>query len=74
MDKYYGFYRAQVTNSADPRNMNRVRTLIPQVLQNTESGWAYPLIPNATKPKAGDIVFVTFEGGDIMYPLWIGKI
>lgn len=71
---YYGFYRALVTNINDPLGKNRIRAQVPQVLQNVESGWAYPLVPNATKPTAGDVVFITFEGGDTMYPLWIGKV
>ena len=70
---YFGFYRAQVTSVSDPKNLNRIKALVPQVLQNVASGWAYPLISNAPTPKIGDIVFVTFEGGDLMYPLWIGK-
>jgi hypothetical protein len=41
----------------------------------TEAGaWALPCLPpgGAATPAIGDLVWVTFEGGDTDYPIWVG--
>lgn len=41
--KYYGLYRGIVLDSNDPINKGRVRLLIPQVLGEAPTDWAWPM-------------------------------
>lgn len=66
----YGTYRALVANTDDPEAAARVTVIIPQVLGNAESHWAIPSAPTNVLPNPGDLVWVTFDGGDLGAPVY----
>lgn len=78
--RYFGKYRAIVTDVKDPDNMGRIRAKVPAVYGDGEaSDWAFPVVPFAGRdyglfllPEVGDSVWFEFEGGDIEHPLWTG--
>lgn len=77
--KYYGKYRAIVTDVNDPIHSGRIRVRCPRVLGNAVSSWCLPCIPNAIDgsgdfflPPVGEAVWVEFEEGDISKPIWSG--
>lgn len=46
-----GIYRGLCTNNSDPGKLLRIRLLVPQVLGEAESAWAWPcLIPGWPQP------------------------
>lgn len=65
-----GFYRATVVDVKDPENRKRVRLRIPHILGEAVTGWAEPMAC-IWKPDVGDVVWATFEGGDLSYPLYL---
>jgi type VI secretion system (T6SS) baseplate-like injector VgrG len=72
---YNGTYRGVVTNNADPENLGRLKTQVPQVLGTVQTEWAWPASPNIAgiPPLAiGDPVWVAFEGGSLEHPIWLG--
>lgn len=76
---YYGKYRGIVTDNQDPRRLSRVKARVPEVLGDTESGWALPCVPYAgdgsgvyTVPEPGTGVWIEFEAGDVSRPIWSG--
>jgi hypothetical protein len=78
-DRFYGKYRAFVTDNSDPANLGRLRARVPEVLHDVETGWALPCAPYAgagsglyTVPAAGAGVWIEFEAGDVSRPLWSG--
>lgn len=73
--KFYGLYRGVVVDNKDPLNKGRLRLQIPQVMGNSTSGWAWGVFPSGTTtslPEVGSGVFVMFEGGDLVFPIWTG--
>lgn len=73
--RFYGIYRGKVVNSNDPDKHGRVRVVIPQILGDNPTNWAWPMDSSAIKTKApfsGQGVWVMFEGGDPSYPIWTG--
>lgn len=73
--KYYGKYRARVTNIDDPQKMGRIKAICPKVLgPSEETAWALPNLPPGyfRLPKIGDLVWLEFEDGDPNYPIWTG--
>jgi uncharacterized protein involved in type VI secretion and phage assembly len=77
--QYVGKYRGVVTDNADPLRTGRVRATVPDVLGDTESGWALPCAPFGgpgaglfALPPKGSAVWVEFEHGDPDYPVWSG--
>ena len=77
--RHYGKYRGTVTDNQDPRNQGRVRTKVPEVLADVDSGWALPCTPYAgdttgayAVPPVGAGVWVEFEAGDVSRPIWTG--
>jgi hypothetical protein len=79
-DGFVGLYRAMVVDNLDPVYSGRVRVEVPAVLGEGQSGWAMPCVPYldpelklVTIPPVGTGVWVTFEGGDPDYPVWIGR-
>lgn len=74
MYKYFGVYRAVAVNPADTSDLKRIRVTVPSL--STGDVWAFPLLrsPTAAMPdvRAGDGVWVMFEGGDLNYPVWVG--
>ena len=76
--RYYSTYRAIVINNNDELNMNRVHVYIPSV-QNGIKIWALPKSTTIggcfhglklTTPLVGEVVYIEFEGGDPLRPLW----
>jgi hypothetical protein len=79
--RFYGKYRAFVSDNADPENLGRLKLTIPSVLgANVVSGWAMPCTPyGGCKdrgfffiPEKQDGVWVEFEGGLLEFPVWVG--
>ena len=71
---YYGKYRAEVVDVADPEQRGRIRVKCPEVLGTQISRWALPcFMPNTfTVPAKGTLVWVEFEGGRKDSPIWTG--
>jgi hypothetical protein len=76
---FYGKYRGVVTDNQDPLFIGRVRAKVPDVLGETESGWAMACTPFAGNgsgffaiPDVGVGVWIEFEHGDPEYPIWTG--
>jgi hypothetical protein len=73
--RFIGVYRGIVVDNNDPLNKGRLRLQIPQVLLEEETGWAWAIhssgIASVSIP-VGTSVWVTFEGGDPSFPVWIG--
>ena len=78
LGRYYSTYRAIVINNNDELNMNRVHVYIPSV-QNGIKVWALPKSTTIggcfhglklTTPLVGEVVYIEFEGGDPLRPLW----
>lgn len=74
MFKYFGVYRAVAVTPTDPTDLKRIRVTVPAL--STGDVWAFPMLraPAASMPdvRAGDGVWVMFEGGDLNYPVWVG--
>ena len=43
MERYYGLYRGEIYRADDPENLGRVQLVIPQVLGQVVTDWAYPV-------------------------------
>lgn len=77
-DQYYGVYRGIVANNQDPKNLGRLQLKCPAVYgEDTYEEWAFPKGIFAGKgigsfwiPNNGDMVWVSFEGGDPRFPIW----
>src|SRR5438045_154627 len=76
---FYGKYRGTVDDNADPRNLGRIRARVPEVLGTVVSGWAVPALPYSgdksgvfVLPKKGAGVWIEFEAGETMRPIWSG--
>jgi uncharacterized protein involved in type VI secretion and phage assembly len=79
--RFYGKYRAFVSDNADPEHRGRLRLRIPSVLgKDVVSGWALPCAPYGGAanqgfffiPDKGAGVWVEFEAGLLEYPVWVG--
>jgi len=75
--RYYSKYRAIVVENKDPDDLGKLAVIVPQIGMNN-SVWAYPCINDGTTkagfkwltPKIGAIIYVEFQMGDPLYPLW----
>ena len=65
-------YQGSVVDDADPLGEHRLRVIVPEVWGTEAGAWARPSLPpgGAATPAIGDLVWVTFEGGDTDYPIW----
>lgn len=79
--RFYGKYRGQVVDNADPRKLGRLKVSVPSVLGTEEvTGWAMPCVPFGGEvgmgflfvPEVGAGVWVEFEEGDLEFPIWTG--
>lgn len=77
--RYFGKYRGVVDDNQDPKNLFRIKAIVPVVMGSEESlGWAFPLtltgggknVGDTWLPAKGDYVWIEFEGGDTSSPLW----
>lgn len=75
--RYYGLYRGEVVDSADPEKRGRVRVLVPSVHRDTapKDAWFEPVFLGAGggrgtfwPPEPGDSVRVSFDNGDPQVP------
>jgi hypothetical protein len=74
--RYYSCYKGYVVNNEDPRGMNRLKVCVPAV--NGVMLWALPKGQHGAlnsgfkflAPQIGDVVWVTFEAGDLSKPIW----
>lgn len=79
--KYYGKYRAIVTDTNDPEKRGRVKVTCPKVYGSSKSPWCQPCVPYAydnggdfVLPKLNDFVWIEFEEGDVQYPIYVGGL
>jgi hypothetical protein len=78
-DRFYGKYRGLVLNNTDPLQLGRLQATVPEVLGETQSGWALPSAPYGGTacglfaiPPVGAGVWIEFEAGDVSRPIWTG--
>lgn len=79
-DKFYGKYRAYVSDNLDPENLGRLKLVIPSVLGRGSTDWALPCFPFGggqgygwyAVPEKDSWVWAEFEEGDLNRPLWTG--
>lgn len=79
-NRYFGKYRAFVTNVEDPDQRGRCKLSIPSVLGEEESDWALPVTGYGggedfgmlAIPPVGSQVIAEFLEGDISSPMWTG--
>jgi uncharacterized protein involved in type VI secretion and phage assembly len=76
--QYFGKFRGQVVDNADPLKKGRLKVLVPQVL-GTVTVWATPCVPYAgpalgfyAMPEVETGVWIEFEAGDPSHPIWTG--
>jgi hypothetical protein len=78
---FYGKYAGVVTDRDDPKKIGRLRAQVPEVFgEEEECGWALPCAPWGggknrgffAMPDVGDTVWIEFEAGDPMRPIWAG--
>ncbi|MFG6080217.1 phage baseplate assembly protein V [Paracoccus litorisediminis] len=78
---FWGKYAGIVTNRDDPKSIGRLRARVPEVFgMDQEAGWALPCLPWGggknrgfyALPEVGDTVWIEFEAGDPMRPIWTG--
>ena len=78
---FFGKYAGVVTDREDPKKIGRLRALVPEVFGKDEPcGWALPCAPWGggrnrgffAVPEKGDTVWIEFEAGDPMRPIWAG--
>lgn len=69
----FGFYIGSVINTNDPLVKNRVQIRVPQALGTAVSNWAVPLgLSSSAGPvSVGQLVYVSFIGGDRNLPVYI---
>ncbi len=76
---YFGKYRGIVTKTNDPKNLGRIKALVPDVFDEEECDWAWPCLPFGGTglgffaiPAKDAHVWIEFEGGDPECPIWTG--
>ncbi len=80
MNKFYGKYRAIVTEVHDTEFRGRIKVKCPKVYGEYESPWCLPCVPFAFDkggvfmlPHLNEVVWIEFEEGNPEYPIWIGS-
>lgn len=76
--RYYSSYRAFVFDNNDPKGLQRLKLIIPQISGNQSYNyWAYPKgvffgpkYGSQVLPQKGDVVWVEFESGVPEVPIW----
>ena len=75
MSNLSGIYRGIVKNNTDPKKQNRLKVSIPQLIGAQVTGWIDPAEPAGIRtepPAIGQGVWISFEGGNLEYPIWFG--
>jgi hypothetical protein len=77
--KYFGKYRAIVTNNVDPLLIGRIQVICPDAASLVPTTWCMPCVPSAginmgmfSLPVLGSGVWIEFERGDPSKPIWVG--
>jgi hypothetical protein len=69
---WHGTYTAICYSNNDPKNEQRIKMQIPQVMGRAVSNWATPFGLGVTAiPAIGQIIHAQFMGGDINRPVYI---
>ena len=63
-EKYFGLYRGVVADNNDPRNLGRIRMIVPQVSGENVTDWAW-----AVKPPTATVTVNHPEGGPETAPV-----
>ncbi len=78
---WFGVIPAIVTDTVDPKKINRVKVKFPTLTETHTSTWAPVVAPGAGPdrgiqwfPEVNDEVLVAFESGDINHPYILGGI
>lgn len=77
---HHGLFAGIVEDTTDPLEMGRCRIRVPDVDGDEHStptdllSWAMPCFPSFSfnVPQVGDAVWVTYQGGDTRYPVYLG--
>jgi len=74
---YYGSYQSIVADTDDPQKLGRIRVYNRGLFGGDMSAWAWPKGNFAgvgtgffALPQKGDIVYASFELGNLQYPRW----
>ena len=78
--RLYGIYAGVVKDTQDPRQLGRIKALVPNVYGDDLSPWCTPCFPGGVGVDSGDIkvprehqyVWITFEEGDPRSPIYLG--
>lgn len=69
----FGLHRAIVVDAVDPDGRRRVRISAPALLGPGDRWAAACSSPGSTAvPAVGTTVWIMFEDGDVMRPVWVG--
>jgi uncharacterized protein involved in type VI secretion and phage assembly len=76
---FLGKFRGRVTANQDPEFLGRIRAEVSDVFGDRECGWALPSFPFVgdgvgffALPAKGSWVWIEFEHGDPLHPIWSG--
>lgn len=76
----YGFHLGKVVDNDDDKKLGRLQVEVPAVLPGVLQ-WATPCVPFAgpgrgfrVLPHNEDLVWVTYEAGDVTRPIWVGSM
>lgn len=77
-NRYYSCYRGIVVNNADPDNRGRLQIRVESIHgKQSPDYWALSkgmpsgkLMGFVILPNIGDTVWVSFEGGNVRFPVW----
>lgn len=78
MTGHYGFYKGVVIDNADPEKRGRIKVEVHHLATDALPSWALPMSWGGAKygvfvpPEVGDVVWVTFEAGQLESPLYQG--
>lgn len=72
--KYFGVTVGFVKDIQDDERLRRIRVLCPYIAEGEPLMWASPCDTGRVDwlPKVGDMVFVSFQDGDVEHPVWLG--
>lgn len=73
--RHYGKFRGTVTDTEDPKKLGRLRAVVPELLGDVPTNWAWPCAPTPGHfaiPKVGTGVWIEFMAGKLSRPIWTG--
>jgi hypothetical protein len=71
--RYEVIYRAVLKNNNDPKNLRRIKVVVPQITGDQTTDWIWPVISTKRPPDIGTGTWVMYIGGNPEYPVWIGE-